>query len=105
MTIKISITDKRPTVNGSPVIICGNSDYVIEFTFDAEWDDLPTKTARFRWATPQGPQHADVSFTGSTVGVPVLSGVREVEVGVFGGNLHATTPATIPCEYSARCEI
>lgn len=105
MTIKISITDKRPTVDGSPVIICGNSGYVIEFTFDAEWDSLPTKTARFRWVTPQGLQHDDVSFTGSSVSVPVLSGIQEVEVGVFVEKLYATTPATIPCEYSARCEI
>lgn len=28
-------------------IVCGNSDYQITFTFDADWEGYETKTARF----------------------------------------------------------
>ena len=105
MIIKIDVAAKRARLVGEPVLVCGNTDYTIEFTFDAEWDDLPEKTARFAWTTPTGLQYTDVSFTGSSVAVPVLTGIREVLVGVFGGNLRATTPVRIPCEYSVRCVI
>ena len=105
MTIKINIENKRAKVFGDPVIVCGNSDYSIEFTFDADWPELAVKTARFVWTSRGEQQHADVELTGNTVPVPVLSGTSEVLVGIFGGNLRATTPARIPCEYSVRCSI
>ena len=103
MIIKIDVAAKRARLVGEPVIVCGNTDYTIDFTFDAEWADRPAKKARFVWTTPTGLKHIDVPFTGSTVAVPVLSGIREVMVGVYAGNLCATTPARIPCEYSVRC--
>lgn len=106
MIIKINITNKRARVEGDPVIICGNSGYSIEFTFDSDWADRSEKKARFAWETPTGVQHVDVAVTGDPVAVPVLSGVNEVQVGVFsvlGSDLRATTPARIPCDYSVRC--
>lgn len=103
MIIKIDIANKRARVEGDPVIICGNSDYSVAFAFDADWSDLAEKKARFLWETPAGVQHVDVVITGNTAAVPVLSGVTEVLVGVFGGNLRATTPARIPCDYSVQC--
>lgn len=103
MTIKINIADKRARVEGEPVIVCGNSDYDIEFAFDSEWTNLADKKARFVW-TSRGEQHRDdADIIGNTVKVPVLSGTSMVEIGVYGGNLRATTPARIPCEYSVRC--
>jgi hypothetical protein len=104
--IKIDIANKRARVEGDPVIICGNSDYFVEFSFDADWSDLAEKKARFLWETPASVQHVDVVITGNTAAVPVLSGVTEVQVGVFsvlGSDLRATTPARIPCDYSVRC--
>ena len=36
MSIKINIANKHCIVEGTPVIVCGNSGYMITFTFDAE---------------------------------------------------------------------
>lgn len=101
--ININISDKRPTVEGAPVIVCGNSDYTIVFNFDAEWDDETPKIARFVYAQDGRVKHQDVRFTGHIVGVPVLSNVTRVSVGVYQGALHTTTPAVIPCELSILC--
>lgn len=81
-------------------IVCGNSDYVVEFTFDSDWDDSPVKTARF--ITPSGNQ--DVVFEGTTVAVPKLYNARMVSVGVFAGDLHTTTAAVIGCLPSILCQ-
>jgi hypothetical protein len=89
-------------VEGSPVIVCGNSTYTIGFNFDAEWP-TGTKTARFVYVQDGEVKYQDVVFTGVTVAVPILAGVKEVRVGVYAGNLQTSTPAVIPCEYSIRC--
>lgn len=81
-------------------IVCGNSDYTIKFTFDGEWNEYPTKTARFIW---NGHFH-DVDFTGEYCAVPVLYDTDEVEVGVYAGDLKTTTSAFIGCYRSILCE-
>lgn len=101
--IKISVTKKIPTVEGTPCIVCGNSDYTITFAFDEEWAELPVKTARFVYSSGGAMQHQDKSFEGDTVAVPVLSNIREVFVGVFAGDLSTTTRARIPCKLSILC--
>lgn len=103
MNINITIADKVAAVQGAPCIICGNSDYSVSFTFDAEWDDYEIKTARFVYASAGKMHSTDVVFEGDTVTAPVLSGVSEVFVGVYAGNLHTTTPARIPCKQSILC--
>ena len=42
-------------------IVCGNSDYMVIFAFDAEWDAHEEKTARFVWNN----QYIDRPFTGN----------------------------------------
>ncbi len=101
--LKINITEKVATVWGKPAIVCGNSDYVIEFDFDDEWADRLTKTARFAYNKGGLIRYQDIVFTGNTVTVPVLDDITEVFVGVFSGNLATTTPARIPCAPSIRC--
>lgn len=103
MIIDIDITDKRPTVEATPVIVCGNSDYTIRFTFDEEWGALVAKTARFVYRRAGKTEHQDVPFVGDTVAVPVLSDVNEVYIGLYAGNLCTTTPARIPCDRSILC--
>ena len=80
-------------------IVCGNSDYQIVFTFDADWDAYDTKTARFIW----NGKHMDVPFTGNECQVPIIKNTDEVKVGVYAGDIFTTTPATIPCKRSILC--
>ena len=103
MVININITDKRASVEGAPVIVCGNSEYSIKFTFDAEWGADTYKTARFVYVRGGRVLHEDRDFTGDTVQVPRLANIREVHVGVFEGERYTTTPAVIPCEPSILC--
>lgn len=103
ININVTVTDKVATVQGAPVIVCGNSDYNITFSFDAEWDDYDLKTARFVYSSGGVMHNTDVIFEGNTVTAPVLSGVSEVYVGVYAGNLHTSTPARIYCKQSILC--
>ena len=103
MLIEINIKEKRAQALGSPVIVCGNTDNEIEFTFDDEWAASHGKTARFVYIQQGEVKHTDVMFNGNKCGVPLLSNTREVSVGVFSGALKTTTPARIPCERSILC--
>ena len=100
-TLHSTVVDKIATYRQRDgVIVCGNSDYVIEFTFDSEWDAQSTKTARF----VTGSKYIDVVFEGTSVAVPVIKGAESVTVGVFAGNLKTTTPAVIMCQKSILCD-
>lgn len=99
--IKITVRDKVATGDRSR-IVCGNSDYIAIFDFDAEWDPYDTKTARFVYAEHSG-QYVDVVFTGTECPVPVIQDVIGVTVGVFAGDLHTTTPAWFECDKSILC--
>ncbi len=92
-TIKISIINKIARLVASTGIVCGNSDYVVEFSFDAEWDAYEQKTARFI----NGTDYSDIIFSGNAVAVPVVHSGRMLSVGVFAGNLRTSTSANIPC--------
>lgn len=98
--ITIRIQDKIARAEGEPVIVCGNSDYTVRFTADAEWGAYPVRTARFAFVRGGTALYQDVLLDGDTCSVPVLRDVYEVSVGLFAGNIRTTTPARIPC---ARC--
>lgn len=97
-TIEIRVEGK---IAQSPndVIVCGNSDYKIHFSFSDEWNERKVKTARFVY----NGSYEDVVFEGDTVCVPVLKDVTTVSVGVYAGNLQTTTPALIGCKRSIIC--
>lgn len=101
--LHITVRNKEAAPIGAPLIICGNSDYTIDFDFDAEWDALAIKTARFVWVEDHKVKYTDVVFGEEPCQVPILSNTREVRVGVFAGELHTTTPAVIPCQRSILC--
>lgn len=96
MYIKISVNNKIATIEDNVLIINGNSDYVIKFDFDAEWDAYETKTARFM--TARG--YTDVVFSGDEVALPVIQNGRYIRIGVYAGDIRTTTPAVIFCR---RC--
>lgn len=104
MVIKISIADKRAVVEGTPVIVCGNSSYSVEFTFDEEWSKAGKKTARFSYIRDGAQKYQDVELTGNTVAVPPLYKIKELQVGVYAGDLVTSTPARVPCEKSIVCD-
>lgn len=103
--LHISVINKVATYQQRDgAIVCGNSDYQIEFTFDDEWNASTYKTARFVYSRGGAVVHQDVDFTGNTVTVPVLTKTTEVYVGIFAGELRTSTPAVIPCKLSILCE-
>lgn len=102
--IRIDVKGKVAVVRGTACIVCGNSDYLMRFSFDEAWDAHNEKTARFVYRKLDGVHHFDKPFTGTDLFVPKLSGVDSVLVGVYAGDLVTTTPATIPCKRSILCD-
>ena len=102
--IHITVADKIAHAVGSPVIVCGNSDYVLHFTLDSEWDSYDTKTARFEYAADGELKYQDVVFSGLSVSAPIITGAAFVEIGLYAGDLHTTTPARVPCRRSILCD-
>lgn len=94
--MNITVRNKIATKTDNVVYVCDNSDYVINFDFDSEWDAYDTKTARFDYDG----KHTDVVFTGNQCNVPIITNTYAFHVGVFGGDLHTTTAARVPCRKS-----
>ena len=97
-TINISVHNKMAAADGT-IYICGNSDYLVEFDFDREWDAFEYKTARFIYGTT----YTDQVFQGNFCPVPVFYNLTSFRVGVFAGDLSTTTPATVYAKKSILC--
>lgn len=79
-------------------IVNGNTSYIVEFDFDAEWSGFGEKTARFVYCDKQGARHwIDVPISGNTCNVPRLERVDKVEIGVSAGSIRTTSPARVIC--------
>ena len=98
--IEISVQNRVAWQTNSMDYICGNSDFVVGFVFDSEWDNHEIKTARFI----HGGEHTDIVFTGTECTVPKILNVKRMEVGVYAGNLYTTTPAFVQCRKSILCD-
>ena len=101
-TIHINVKNRVATANGDSRIINGNSDYNIEFDFDAEWADLNNKIGIFAYNNAAAHKWAyqTVMFRGNTCAVPILRDIHCVYVGVTAGNVRVTTPAEVQCRLS-----
>lgn len=101
-TIHINVKNRVATANGDSRIINGNSDYNIEFDFDAEWADLNNKIGIFAYndAAAHKWAYQTVMFSGNTCAVPILRDIHCVYVGVTAGNVRVTTPAKVQCRLS-----
>lgn len=99
--LQIQVTNKKATyMERGGDIVCGNGDYSVLFTFDAEWDGVPDKVARFIW----NGQYFDAAIDENGVAsVPVIRGAAYVLVGVYSEAMHTTTSASIPCSPSILC--
>ena len=101
-TIRVNVRNRVATANGDSRIINGNSDYNIEFDFDAEWADLNNKIGIFAYndAATHKWAYQPVMFSGNTCAVPILRDIHCVYVGVTAGNVRVTTPAKVQCRLS-----
>lgn len=98
--IEISVQNLVAWQTNSTDYVCGNSEFVVGFVFDEEWNEFETKTARFI----HGGEHTDIVFTGKECKVPKIFNVKRMEVGVFAGDLQTTTPAVVHCRKSVLCD-
>ena len=92
--ITIQIRDKIATCLTELPVVCGNSDYVVDFDFDQEWDEHRVKTARF---IANG-EKFDVVFEGIACPMPPIFKAKIVWVGVYAGNISTSTPAIVYCK-------
>ena len=99
-TIFVNVKDKIAKSEQTPVVVCGNSDYTLDITFDSEWDAYPVKTMQVVWCVNGIYGYDCTIFEGSTVQLPPIYGAAEIAIGFFAGNIRTTTPAHIPC---AQC--
>lgn len=97
MNIDVSVTSRRASVEGTPCVICGNSDYILRFTLDAEWDAVEDITAKIGYIRNGKPYRESVPVSGGACSLPVISGAYEISVGLTGGNIRTAAPAVIPC--------
>lgn len=97
-TINVTVRNRIATAQRWQCIICGNSDYIVDFDLDDEWNDMPNKVAVFVTNTRGNIRHERVLFDGSTCGLPVLRGVNMVDIGIEDGDIRTTTPAHVKCE-------
>lgn len=95
-TIHITVHDRVPTITAGEDVISHNSDYVVEFEFDEEWQDK-VKTVYF--VCEDGSYQA-VVMSGNSCGVPMLDGEhRRIFVGVQAGAAEkpSVLKTTRPC--------
>ena len=78
-TINVMVRDKIASAVGDIVYICDNSDYIINFDFDEEWDAYGVKTSRF----VHNGTYTDVVFTGNQCAMSVIHKTYVIYVGVY----------------------
>lgn len=102
--INITVRNKVATAEGSPRIVCGNSDYVVKFDFDEEFAAYTEKTLRIVFRRRGKMKHYDVLFNGDSAFLPPVYETDMCAVGVYAGNLISSTVVMIPCDYCAETE-
>lgn len=95
--LECTVRNRRITVSGSPLIVCGNSDYALNVDFDSEWDGIEHITAQFQYLRDGQPVTKNAPVTNGTCRIPVLRGTWEVLIGISGGNIRTAAPARIMC--------
>ena len=75
-------------------IVCDNSDYIVNFNLDQEWDNFSTKTMRIRYSNNE---YTDYVFNGTSCKLPVITDKSAIEIGLYAGNLHTTSGAAYEC--------
>ena len=79
------------------MIVCNNSDYVVRFVLDSEWDALALRTMRIVYDSYT---HTDIAFSGDTVALPTIIDRTSIGIGLYSGDIHTSTCAMFDCERS-----
>lgn len=99
--IVIRIRNRHAQLMTKSFIVNGNTDYVVAFDFDSEWNAYTEKTARFVYCDKRGARRwIDIPIEDGICHVPKLERTDQVEVGIYAGNIRTTTGAVIPCIWS-----
>lgn len=95
----ITVRGRVAEISGEPEIVCGNSDYIAVFDFDAEWDAYPVKTMRIVRKNMDSEKYicTDVLFEGNRAVIPPVFRTAQILLGVYAGDIRTTTPVRIPC--------
>ena len=88
--LHVKVTEKTAYYTG-PMPVCGNSDYMVEWELDQEWDDRQSKTMRVVF--PDG-RYQDTLFSGTSVALPAIPSPGWISVGLYAEGLQ-TRPAEI----------
>lgn len=94
--IVVTVKNKMAVGDGS-VIVCNNSDYVVRFALDSEWDALALRTMRIVYDSYS---HTDIAFSGDTVALPAIVDRTSIGIGLYSGDIHTSTCAMFDCERS-----
>lgn len=97
--IYIDIAQKTAQVRGAPLIVCGNNDYTVHFTFDSEWAAYKKKTMQINFTRCGKLEFYEVLFEGNTAMLPAVYGVNDIEIGVIAGDIRTSTGARIECQH------
>lgn len=95
--IVVTVKNKMAVGDGS-VIVCNNSDYVVRFALDSEWDALALRTMRIVYDSYS---HTDIAFSGDTVALPTIIDRTSIGIGLYSGDIHTSTCAMFDCERTA----
>ena len=97
--LNITVCGRIAEISRDAEIVCGNSDYIAVFDFDAEWDAYPVKTMRIVRKDMDSEKYlcTDVLFEGSRAVIPPVYRTAQILLGVYAGDIRTSTPVRIPC--------
>ena len=94
--LNVNVENKIAT-GDAQTVVCDNTDYVVKFVFDDEWDEYRAKTMRVVYSNGT---YDDVIFNGDECPLPRVYNSNRVKIGVYAGNIHTTVAAIFECKKS-----
>lgn len=96
--INITVAHKV-AVSDTQSIVCDNSDYMVHWTLDEDWNAYDTKTMRTIYTDGT---FKDTVFGGDTIALPVCTVSGVVQIGLFAGDIRASRMAILRALPSVR---
>ena len=96
----LNVTVRNKIAEGDKqIIVCDNTDYVVNFDLDSEWDEYQAKTMRVLYVDGT---YTDVAFSGNECPLPRIYKPNiysyfDIGIGIYAGNIHSTVSAIYKC--------